>query len=116
MLINRCAVCGDELFVLRCILQTHVRLEEAIKQLTFLVLPAGVRESSEEQTRCQKSSHMPKLPKQRLLCKGNCRSNAFFGSVGQLAKTFGVNCQLDGQADGMRYASGASPFAREREG
>ena len=112
MLINGCGVCGNELFVLRCILQTHVRLEQPIDQFTFLVLPAGVRESSQEQTRRQKSSHMPKLPKQRLLCKGNCRSAALFGSVDQLAKAFGVNGQLDGQADGMRYASGRLSFPK----
>jgi len=54
---------------------------------------------------------LSKLPKQQLLCKGNCRSNAFFGSVGQLAKAFGVNGQLDGQADGMPYVHRvASPF------
>ena len=115
MFINRCAVRADELFVLRCVLQTHVRLEEPIDQVAFLVLPADARESSQEQTRRQESSHMPKLPKQRLLCKGNCRSNALSGSVGQLAKDFGVNCQLDGQADAVR-ASGRLSFLRETGG
>src|SRR6202043_4291723 len=28
---------------------------------------------------------LPKLPKQRLLCKENCRSAALFGRVGQLS-------------------------------
>ena len=58
MFINRCAVCGDELFILRRVLQTHVRFEEPIEQLMFLVLPADARESSQEQTRGQESSHI----------------------------------------------------------
>ena len=68
MFINRCAVCSDELFVLRCVLQTHVRLEKAIEQLMFLVLPADARESSQERTRGQNSSHIIE----------SCRSNGSF--------------------------------------
>jgi len=40
---------GDELFVLRSILQTHVGLEEAVDKLALLILSAGKRKSNREQ-------------------------------------------------------------------
>ena len=40
---------GDELFVLRSILQSHVGLEEALDKLALLILSAGKRKSDQEQ-------------------------------------------------------------------
>jgi len=98
MFINRCAVCGDELFVLRCVLQTHVRLEQPIDQVTFLVLPADAREGSQEQTRGQNSSHIIEAAEATAPL-------SFVKEIVDLPRSSVVlvNCQLDGQADGMRY-------------
>lgn len=40
---------GDELFVLRGILQSHVGFEEALDKLALLILSAGKRKSNQEQ-------------------------------------------------------------------
>ena len=71
LLIDRYSI-GDEFFVLCVILQVHVRPEQAIHQLSLLVLSSYGGESSHEQhTGGDRFSHTARLPESGATCKGN---------------------------------------------